>query len=447
MIAAALLALGLGPLGELCAAPPRPEPTPAPEEAALYAAAGDAERAAGSARTAAIAYRRALALDAANESARQALAALCREDAAAGGSPADALVAGALARYQAGDLDDARRGLEAALALDDGSAAAHFFRGMVAFREGDPGRAGRELDRAAVDPGFAGPAAAMRRLLVRDGRLSVSLLLEPEYDSNVDLLPDTPPVFSTVGGGRGDADTLLLGTIGVRPARGLFLKDTVFWREQLQLSRLDFFGESLQIGWAGAIHRQRLGLRYDFDYDLLDGASYLLAHRFTLGYAVQLASGREVGGSYSFRRRDYETAETGPFTGEVHAASFGLVLAPRTALTLGLAALGQREITRDSAFTNSAAGGQVQLRWRPRADLGVIALAQGLYSRYDELDPEGARREDVRLEGTLDLELDLGDHLALLAGGSLVRNLSSIEDFRYQKVVARAGLAVYWGRP
>jgi cytochrome c-type biogenesis protein CcmH/NrfG len=88
----------LAALVDICASPLPPELRD-PADSTAYAGAGAEARASGDVRTAALAYRKAIALDPDNAAAKRALAELC------GGE--DGELAAAIAAYKAGDLDTA----------------------------------------------------------------------------------------------------------------------------------------------------------------------------------------------------------------------------------------------------------------------------------------------------------------------------------------------------
>src|SRR5262249_41664204 len=99
-------------LAELCAAAPEPAAARDPADSTAYTAVGDDAAASGDATTAAIAYRKALVLDPANDRARAALAALCKDatvpsdvpDGTGGPARSDAAnLLDAITRYRAGD--------------------------------------------------------------------------------------------------------------------------------------------------------------------------------------------------------------------------------------------------------------------------------------------------------------------------------------------------------
>src|SRR5262247_782474 len=69
-------------LAELCGPVPEAGTTRDPDDSAAYAAVGDEALASGDTHIAAIAYRKAVALDPANEHAVAALASLCKPEPA-----------------------------------------------------------------------------------------------------------------------------------------------------------------------------------------------------------------------------------------------------------------------------------------------------------------------------------------------------------------------------
>jgi hypothetical protein len=85
------------------------------------------------------------------------------------------------------------------------------------------------------------------------------------------------------------------------------------------------------------------------------------------------------------------------------------------------------------------------LRTRSTAPVRLIASAASGYAGYDAAQPDGQLRRDLRLEASADVEVDVADHVIAVAGAAVAHNESSIEDFRYNQLVARCGLVVAWG--
>jgi hypothetical protein len=438
-----VIALLAAAIADLCGPAPAPVAPPDPADAARYVQVGDEARAAGDKRVAAVAYRDALARDPGNVAAGDALAELCKTEPPPDDS--DVLLA-AIARYRKGELDEARVAF-AAIAAHRGASenGAHLFLGLIALADHQGGTAVRELELARRDPAYDAAARAVLPLAHRDGVLAAVLLAEPELDTNPQLLPDTPPIGATTGPRKTDEDLLLAGTITARPTRNVFLRDAVTWRGQRTLSGLDFFDENAQLG-AEVGGADRLSLRGDFDYDLLDGKPYLIAG------GLHAQGRREVGGaafvaSYTVRRRNYQQAAEVDFTGWTHAGDVGAIFHVTPGFDLDTRAVFGRELTNDAAFTNVTIGLTATVRARLGVGVRIAAFANGWYARYDGAEPDGELRRDGHGEAGGDVEIDLGDHVLATCGTNVVGNTSTIEDFRYWKLVVRCGLAVAIGGP
>jgi hypothetical protein len=405
--------------------------SPDAADAAEYAAAGDEARAAGDVRIAALAYRKAAVLGDARSA--QALAELCASD----GEPALHAAIGFLAH---GDTDEA----QAALASLD-TPGAHFFRAVIALRRHEGGEAERELEIAARDPAYAAASATMLRIARRSGRLEALLFAGGEVDTNPQLVPDTPPTGAT-GTPTTDENAQLALTAVARPWSWLALRDAVVWRKQRTLHDFDFFGENAQVAIEDDRGPDHVAIRYDFDYDLLGGASYLVAHRGTLAYRRELGAW-EAGATYSLRARDFRRATEASFDGGVHTGELAVTLHASTSIDIDGKLLGWRETTEDPLFSDWTGGAQIGVRARPRDRVRLSASAASWYSFYDGLDPNGDRRRDIHGEGNGELEVDLADHVLALAAVSAAVNESSIDDFDYRKLVVRVGLAFAIGGP
>lgn len=432
-------------LGELCV-PPLAAAQPDVAESATYAAVGD-DAGPGDPRVAAIAYRKALALDPGNAHARDALAALCRADrdrAHGGGDGAD--LADAVARYRRGELDDAARELAALVAANRDAAAAHFFLGMIALARHDGRTAEAEYAAAARDPAYVELAADMRRLARRDGPLAVSVLASTEIDTNPQLIPDTPPQGEAGAPPATDGDEVIGASVVARPASWLALRELASFRRYLSQTDRDFFAETAEAEGELVAGPWHATAGYGFDYDALAGTSYLLANRVAL--AVRHDDGAlAVAGSYALRRRDFlETGESG-FTGWVHAGELAATLHASRQLDLEAAVVGWRELTEDPAFTDSAGGGRVAARARVASGMRASAGVTAWYATYDGAEPDGSLRRDTHVEGELQLEIDLGDLWTAIVGATAAWNGSTIADFDYTRVIAHAGVAFALGAP
>ena len=440
-----MIALYAAAIADLCGPPPAPVTPADPADAARYVQVGDDAAASGDVRVAAIAYRKALSLEPGNHRARAELLVLCMDDEGAF-ADSDKLLA-ALAAFRAGDYDAAEPALRAIAAVRGPSqGAAHFFLGMIALARHDGGTAVAELELAAQDPDYAEPAHAVLPLAHRDGALTAVLVAEPELDTNPSLLPDTPPMGATTGPRMTDEDIVLAGTVTARPTRWLFVRDQIVWREQRQLDMLDFFGETAQAGVEVAHDADHLLARYDFDYDLLAHAPYLIANRGLVQYRRELDDVALVA-SYALRRRAYQQDAEAPFTGWVHAGDAGAIVHVTPRFDLDARAIVVRELTEDATFANVALGATVTARARFATGVRVSGFATGWYARYDAAEPDAEQRRDAHGELGGDVEYDLGDHVLGTCGATAIGNASTIDDFNYWKLVVRCGIALAIGGP
>jgi tetratricopeptide (TPR) repeat protein len=477
-VAALLLLLGLDP--ETACAPIESGESPDPAAADLYVAIGAAEFGLGDLRTAVAAYRKALTLDPERAEARHALVQICaraRIDARKAGTTAeapvtagpsdgtdpfldgvrgtkvpkappdspDALLAKGMSHYRAGRWREAESLLSRAAADRGTASVANLYLGLIAFGEGDGGRAARLFGAVGNAPPHGAIVSELRRRAWRTRRLSLLVLAQPEYDSNVKLLPETPPPKTVGEPAAGDFSLLSVGSIAVRPTRGLLFSHALLWRRQMTISEYSLVVQNLRAGVQWGRVRHRGGLRYDFDAQWLGGARSLLAHEATVEQRYVPADSWSLGARYGLRRRDFSTDPLGPFTGFVQSGAlevsrpFGL----GSSVTAGL--LGQRELTERPDLSNTAAGAQLGLSWHRAGTLRCSMFMRTLASLFDAADALGRQRRDLRAEGTLDCELDIADPLSVIAGLSSLANASSIEDFRYRKFVVRLGLAGYLG--
>lgn len=429
-------------IADLCDARAEAAATPDAAESAAYTEVADAARATGDLRSAVIAYRKAVALDAANRRAADELAALCRTE---DDGDAAARLAAASARYRAGDRGGATAALSE-LARTRGSAAAgaHFFLGLMALDRHDTGAAIRELGLAKRDPAYQELASALLRIAHRDGTLSAALLLEAEVDTNPELLPDTPPAGQAAGAPSTDEDLLTVATVAVRPAPWLAVRNALTWRNQRVRSGLDFIADDLEVTAELVRAQHRISLRAGGDLDLLAGDAYLLAGRGAIAYRQDGDTVSPVA-TYALRRRDYLRADERPFTGWVHSADLGAVVALGAGVELDARAALRRELTADLTFAHLYTGLRLAVRTRLAAPIRFTASAAAGYARYAGAEPDGSLRRDTALEATADLEIDLSDHVIAVAGASAASNRSTLADFVYDQVIARLGLVIAWG--
>ncbi len=248
-------------------APPEPASRPDPAAAQAYLEVGESEAGHPDALEA---FREALRLDPANARALAGFQAACRaqddqfrrartlmeagDRAAAirlfeeilseGPSPPAALLEG-ICLYELEQDRPAERLLLEAVADESVADSARFFLGLIARRRGDQAQAERLF--AGVAQGTS-PMREQADRLLRESpaarSLSISLLAEAGYDSNVTLSPSGAPA-----GADG------LGSLGAalvwKPIGGLFARATGFYRAQTQLNDYNLGAVGLRLRRAG----------------------------------------------------------------------------------------------------------------------------------------------------------------------------------------------------
>jgi hypothetical protein len=354
--------------------------------------------------------------------------------------------------------------LEAAATSADSEtrASARIFLGLIA---GDHG----ELDAALA---FLGEAAASssgalaesgRTLLALTSprRLSASVLVRSEFDSNVPLLPSTPAPGSTSCSDRADGDALVLASLSVRPVLrvGLTFEETASYRQQFHCLDYDLFWNTAGIRYVYLGHRARFELAYDFEVLTLGSALYALGHVAEGGYRYAVVGDLGLAAHYLFRYRDYPAAPFDAFTGPSHTmlveASWGT---PDRPLELDFAYVFVRESTKDplpndfaqggcpappapyTAFSATGQGARVHARTSFARRFSALLTAWVIRRVFDP-DPCNPPRHDTQLYADLSLAVSLGRGLALVGGGSLLRNISTASDFDYLKATAHLGVA------
>jgi hypothetical protein len=354
-----------------------------------------------------------------------------------------------ITEYRIGRPRAAEPLLRAAAASPDveTTASARIFLGLVASDRGDLDSAQGELAAAATSPGGLGDSA--RTLLQRRGprQLQLVLLVRPEFDSNVTLLPSTPTANG--GSAQADGDLLVLAGLAWRPWRsfGLSLDETASYRQQFTLLDYSLFANYLSPRYDYLGRNDRVGVAYSFELMTLGGALFTLGHVADASYRRRLVRELGLGVSYQFRYRDYTIDTYAPFTGSSHAgaleASWGT---PEQPFEVALGYVLLRELTADPTFTATGQGARVRLRARfaRRFDLGVTGWA--IHRDFDVADPTLGARHDTQVYADASLAIDLTRNIGLLVGCGLLRNLSTVADYDYWKATAHLGIAFGYAR-
>lgn len=450
-------------------------PAADPAAAAEYRAVAEAEQRAGGAETAVIAWRKAAALDPDDRASRDALAAMCSDGApkVASGDPlgdairlldanryreaaellrsarrtrpggADAALLEGICRYELGeDLEAARLLREAEADADAGHrATARLYLGLIALRAGSSREAAALFDSAAGSPSIASIATDLSRSARWEGPLSLSVLMEGGWDSNVTLSS------SKAGGGGmasgGDAVGGLSAAVVGRPfgSNGLFVRAAGAYQKFARLDRYDF--TSVEVGAGGRFWRGGTGItaEYSLADRTLGGDAYLLTHRLlaTGAYAFGPVA---LGGSWWGRWEDYASGWA-PYSGFAQRADgrVSVALGSRTRLGAGWA------WGHDDADTTA-------LGWTeqgPRADLRVVlgpttrlavegGVADRRYAAYDAA--YGLRLEERVVDGAAAVEWDVARRMTLRFSLLARWSDSNYDPFDYTKVIPSAAVGL-----
>jgi hypothetical protein len=357
-----------------------------------------------------------------------------------------------ICRYRLGEPYRAEPLLRAAARAHDPEtvASAQIFLGLIADERGELDAARGYLDRARMSP--TGDLADSGRGLLRRTAprvVSLVLLLRPEFDSNVPLLP-TAPTPSARGGQTADGDVLLLVALSLRPVPriGLTIDETAAYRQQFTLYSYDLFANTLALSYAYLGSADRVKIGYAFDVVTLGPSLLDLGHAVEAAYRRRIVRDFGVGLQYTFRYRTYYASGYQPFTGPSHTGalelSWGTAERP---FEIGAAYLITRDDTADPTFSATAQGARLRLRARLARRLDLSLMTWVLNRPFDLPDPTAGPRHDVQIYGDASLAIDLHRHLGLIVGGSLLRNLSTVADFDYLKLTAYLGLAVGYAGP
>ncbi len=347
----------------------------------------------------------------------------------------------AIAYYRAGDAARARPLLIAAERSADPETrdSAQIFLGLLADASGDADAARGYY--GSVARGSSSLAASGQELLARGRgeRFSAGLVIRPELDSNVALLPATA---APATGSAADRDLFLLADLHLRPFEelGLVLDQTVAYRKQAELTDFDMASTVSGATWSHLGPSYRAALGYHVDFSMLGGVRYQLGQTVDASGRRAIAGAFGVTASYQLALRTlYPDAYAG-YTGMVQTGTARLSwLAPSWELELGPVIA--REATDDPTLSALASGGQLAARLRlGRADVRMFARATD--RRYDAA---AAGRRDLLLQASASVYVDLTSHLGAVVGGGLLDNRSSMMDSSYVKWTGYLGVVLATG--
>jgi hypothetical protein len=431
---------------------PEPANPPDPAAAEVYLEVGESENAPEG-------FREALRLDPSNVRALARFQATCRPgderferararmdagDCAAairlferiraeGPSPPAALLEG-ICLYELEQDEPAQTLLLEAESDESVADSARFFLGLIARRRGEQAEAQRLFTEVAQ--GTSKVAEQADRLLreSRTGRaLSISLLAESGYDSNVTLSPSGAPAG---GDGLGSFAAALLW----KPIDGLFARATGFYRAQLQLPDYNLGAAGAALGYVLGPASRQLSAEYDYDFVALGNAPYLSAHR--LAAAGRLGVGPvSLGAAYGVRFENYRTATTSPFSGTLHGAQLSATLRVAESAWVEVSYRGARDLAAYPETSYLEHGPAAGLRlaigtFRASAEAGAA------FRSYDDVDPAlGVQRQDALLDLAAVGEYDLSPRwtLRLSVGGRDA--ISNVPELTYLRGYATLGVA------
>jgi tetratricopeptide (TPR) repeat protein len=344
-----------------------------------------------------------------------------------------------IAYYRVEDAARARPLLLAAARSEDAGTrdSAQMFLGLIADAAGDAAAARGYYNLVARSSG--GLAASAQGLLDsgRGERLAALVVVRPELDSNVPLLPATT---AAVGGGSSDTDLFVLADVRARPFAdvALVIDEALSYRQQARLAAYDLGSSVSSATWSHRDPTYRAALGYHLEASMLGGARYQLAHTADASGRRAIAGPLGIAASYQLTVRSFFPAAYAGYTGTTHTGAARLSwVTPDRELELGYVLA--REQTDDATLSATAGGGQLAARFGlgHGADLRLLALVSD--RRYDAA---SMGRRDVQVRADASLYVDLSPHLGGVIGGSLLHDVSNVMDQGYTKWTGYLGVVV-----
>jgi hypothetical protein len=343
-----------------------------------------------------------------------------------------------IAYYRCGDAARARPLLTAAAAASDPETrdGARLILGLLADGAGDTDAATSYYD--GVARGGSTLATSGRDLLVRQrgDRLAGAIVIRPEFDSNVAVLP-TAAMPSD--GSAGDRALFVMAELRLRPfdSISLVIDHTIAYRKQAELSDYDMASSVAGATWSGRTARYRGSLGYHVDFATLGG------ERLQLGQAVDATGRRAIAGglgaaaSYQFAARTLYPDGYAGYSGTSHTGAAKLSWLA-DAWEVELAGIAARESTADPALSAIATGGQLAARLRIwRADLRIAGRAMD--RRYDAA---AQGRRDLQLRGEAALYVEIAANFGAVVGATVLDDRSSAMDHSYAKWTCYVGAVI-----
>jgi tetratricopeptide (TPR) repeat protein len=445
---------------------PLPDAAPAPDRIAsrAYLEVGDAERSAGSAETAAAAYRAALRLDPSSARARESFVSSCMATArtvairrgrqlmdagdrqaaiavferirASSPDPTTALLEG-ICHYEEADDELARPLLEEARSAPELADSATYFLALLDLRDGEARSAAARFEQvtAARQTNLAERASVLLNAARRSGRAVLSVFAESGYDSNVNLTPPDLPADEDAGAGGGAA-------IALRPLglSGPYLRATGFYRRQIQHQERDLGDLVGTAGWRIGRGESHVFADYTYAVSLLGGATYLSAHRPRAGFRWRV--GRlALAAILAARVGTYRTASVSRYSGVLQTVDPEISYRFPLGSAISLGYHGGRDSTEFADTTSFEHGPRLSAiavlgsTWRV---LGEVSYLHRTYNApaAGDLQP---RMDDFLYAGA-SVEKDLGERWTLRISAADRIASSNLPRYSYSRIMALLGL-------
>ena len=326
-------------------------------------------------------------------------------------------------------------------------AAARIFLSIIYRDQGASDRAQLELNKAAAQaPGLGSSVHGLLQGM-QPHLISGSVLVASEFDGNVPLTSLT--ACRADPGSSRDGDFLFIGALTLRPSRrvGLYLSDTISYRQQLRLADYNLFLNTTTLGYGyfGVRHRMRLAMA--FTPALLGGQLLYLDAAWRAAYRVNIVHKLGVAIAYDGRYRDYWRPEYDAFSGSSHTMqaelNWGVLPDPisagvgfqvvRDALAARPPSAGLDGSLISDDFRAWAFGPTVRVRVRLHRRVELALLAALLRRQFDYTLPSGEQRFDWEVSADVSLNVEALPWLDLFVGSLHTSSSSTDDNYSYYK--------------
>jgi len=343
-----------------------------------------------------------------------------------------------IAYYRCGDVARARPLLAAAARSPDPETrdGARIILGMLAASAGETDAAIGYYDSVAHSASSFAASGAQLLGRERGERFAAALVIRPELDSNVAVLPTA---VAPTDGSASDRDLLLLAELHVRPfdAFGLVLDETASYRKQAELTDYDAASSVSGLTWREPLAGVHALLGYHVDASTLGGERFQLGQTVDAGLRRTMTGGFGAGASYQVIIRTLYPEAYAGYSGIVQTGAAKLSWVGR-ALEIEGAGIVARESTEDATLAALAAGGQLAARLR----LGRIDVRMSGRVMDRRYDAAAMGRRDLQLRGEAGLYVELMANLGAVLGATLLDDRSNVMEDSYVKWTGYLGIVV-----